>query len=120
MLAVENVALKEPLVPVEVESGAPLMVMVIGSPAGMKFVPLPIVPAKLIEAVPAVMDCEGVSALNVEAIPWTVSVPMDRSCCVPTTVVDVSVKEPIEELGLSNPIVKFWLALMVPKAQLKI
>jgi hypothetical protein len=64
------------------------------------------------------MVCDGVRLLKVAVIPCTVNVAMERICCVPTTVVAVSVYVPIEELALSRPMVNVWLAEMVPKLQL--
>ncbi|MGB7727236.1 MAG: hypothetical protein WBL50_04345 [Candidatus Acidiferrum sp.] len=57
--------------------------------------------------------------LNVAVIPCAASVAMERICWVPKTVVVVSVYVPMEEVGLSRPMVNVWLAVIVPKLQLR-
>ncbi len=52
-------------------------------------------------------------------IPCTVSIPIESACWFAATAVAVLEKTPTEEPALRNPIVKLWLALIVPKLQFR-
>src|SRR5208337_4854587 len=65
IVEVGKVVLNAPPVPIGTVCVTPLMVIETSFPGTGNVFPLPITPARLIEAVPAVIACDGVSPLNV-------------------------------------------------------